>query len=361
MGVWEELSSRERNYAEVIFVFGVFVGLAALYAVSILTLLRRLQRHHPWIQLIKRGTVGLGIWAILLIGINQSVRSFDYMREHPNLADAIAKFLSVSWVALASVALIRVFVAWLRFTESRTTEADNQLRDRNELLRKVTTAFVLIVGVLLSLRIVGADISPFLAGGAVGGIVLGLALQESLGNVFAGIFLNADRSIKIGDLVRLDNGKEGFVQMIGWRNTEIRLWDDTLLVIPNSLFAKQSYINMRQPVLVTTVSIDCGVSYQSDLEHVERVAIEVASRVQARYQGVTTELEAPYVRWRVFGDDRILFRTFIPVGDSLLQYRASSDFVKELHARFRDEGIEIPVAFQGVAEAIRTGSRTSSS
>ncbi len=285
----------------------------------------------------------LVFWALLLFGLNQATQTLTYVREHKALAIWIERALAIAWILLAVIFISKFFGAWLQYQERLGNEENQaELRDRNSLFRKLFTGTLVIIGALMALRVAGADISPFLAGGAVGGIVLGLALQESLGNVFAGLFLNADRSIRIGDLVRLESNKEGFVEHIGWRNTQIRLWDQTLLVIPNNQFSKQSYINLAQTSLDTMVNVDCSVEYGSDLGRIEALVLQVATEVQMSFADAETTVDPPFVRWREFGDSGMIFRTFIPIPDSLAQYRIKSDFVKRLHVEFEKQGIKIP-------------------
>src|SRR5690606_8092261 len=80
---------------------------------------------------------------------------------------------------------------------------------------------VFVLGALIALDSLGVSITPLLASLGVGSIAVGLALQDTLGNLFSGFYLYLDRPIAAGDWVRLDTGMEGQVRRIGWRSTHL--------------------------------------------------------------------------------------------------------------------------------------------
>ena len=91
----------------------------------------------------------------------------------------------------------------------------------------------------------------------------------------------------------------------------------------------------------------CGVAYDSDLEHVERVCIEVAKEVMARIPGAASDWE-PVVRFKEFADFSINFLVVLRVRDFAAQYLLGHEYMKALHRRFNEEGIEIPFPIRTV-------------
>jgi len=203
------------------------------------------------------------------------------------------------------------------------------------------------LGLLFVLRVIGVDISPLLAGGAIGGLAIALALQDTLTNLFAGLYMTIDKPVSVGDFIKLESGEEGFVEEIGWRSTKVRLWANNLVVIPNSKLSQSVITNYFLPAQEMSVYVPCGVAYDSDLERVERVTIEVAKEVMGRVEGSSPDWE-PVVRWQSFGDFAITFVTVLRVTDFAAQYRLRSEFIKALHQRFGEEGIEIPFPIRTV-------------
>lgn len=202
-------------------------------------------------------------------------------------------------------------------------------------------AVVFVVGAIYILSVAGVNISPILAGGALGGLVVGIALQDTLSNVFAGFFLNVDRPVKIGDFIKIEAGQEGFVEDVGWRHTKVRLWANNLLIIPNNKLSQSVITNFSLPDSPMSVYVDCGVSYESDLEHVEAVAVRVAQHVQETTDGGDPSWQ-PIVRFNDFADSAITFTTSLRSKSINSRLKIHHEFIKALHVAFRNEQIEIP-------------------
>ena len=95
------------------------------------------------------------------------------------------------------------------------------------------------------------------------------------------------------------------------------------------------------------VLVDVGVSYGSDLEEVERATVEVAREVMDEVQGGVPGF-APFIRYHTFGDFSITFTVILRAKEFVDQYLIKHEFVKRLHRRYRDEGIEIPFPIRTV-------------
>lgn len=292
---------------------------------------------------------GLLKWGVLLTGIYYAASSLQVVQSSPVGVALLGKFLGVAWITLAIFTGIGILNAWARWYITTITERSDASRliQRVILVRKIATVTFLALGVLYILHVVGIDISPLIAGGAVSGIIIGIALQDTLANLFAGFFMNIDRPFKLGDLIKLESGEEGFIEEIGWRHTKVRLWSNNLVIIPNSKLSQSIIINYDLPEPSISVYVWCGVAYDSDLAHVEQVVLEVAQQVQKQVQGAVADWQ-PIVRWREFGDFAITFFTVLRARDGRSQYLLHSEFIKALHQRFKLEGIEIPFPIRTV-------------
>jgi small-conductance mechanosensitive channel len=293
---------------------------------------------------------GLVLWGLFLTGLYYAVYSLRVIRSYPSILDLLGKGFSIAWVVLALFTGLRLFnsvVDWYIRRAAEHPEHPQDISHQASLVRKTVHIIVLLLGLLYILRLAGVDISPLLATGAIGGLAIALALQDTLSNLFAGFFLNIDRPVKVGDFIRLETGEEGFVEEIGWRNTKIRMWANNVVVIPNSKLSQSIITNYYLPRQEMSVYVWCGVSYDSDLEHVERVTVEVAKEVMQRVEGADTDWE-PRVRWKEFGDFAITFVTVLRVKRFEAQYVLQSEFIKALHRRFQEEGIEIPFPIRTV-------------
>ena len=167
-------------------------------------------------------------------------------------------------------------------------------------------------------------------------------------NLFAGVHILASRTVQPGDYIRLSSGEEGYVEDINWRQTTVRQLSNNLVVIPNGQLAKTNMTNFMRPEQQLTILVQVGVSYDSDLEQVERVTKDVVADVMTEITGAVPEHE-PAVRFHTFGDSRIGFTVILGVGEFSDQYRIKHEFIKRLHRRYREEGIRIPSPARTVA------------
>ncbi len=212
----------------------------------------------------------------------------------------------------------------------------------------ITRILVLAIGFLVMLQTLGISIAPMLTALGVGGLAVALALQDTLANLFAGIHILASKTVQPGDYIRLSSGEEGYVEDINWRQTTVRALSNNLVVIPNGQLAKTNMTNFMRPEQQLTILVQVGVGYDSDLEHVERVTMEVIAEVMTDITGAVPEHE-PAIRFHTFGDSRIGFTVILGVGEFSGQFRIKHEFIKRLHKRYRDEGIRIPAPTRTVA------------
>ncbi|MCH7890425.1 MAG: mechanosensitive ion channel family protein [Gemmatimonadetes bacterium] len=205
-----------------------------------------------------------------------------------------------------------------------------------------------ILGLFIILQNLGIDITALITALGIGGIAIALALQDTLGNLFAGIQIIVSKQVRQGDYIRLSSGEEGWVTDVKGRNTTIQTFPDgNLVTVPNSMLASSIVKNLSMPRRALWVTLEVGVSYDSDLEHVEAVALEVAKQVLGEVDGGVPG-EDPIVRYHTFGDSSINFDVRMMVREFRSQGPVRHEFIKRLHQRFGDEGIEIPFPIRTV-------------
>jgi small-conductance mechanosensitive channel len=212
---------------------------------------------------------------------------------------------------------------------------------RPSVIQKVAQIGILLAGAILILDNAGVEIKTLLTALGVGSLAVALALQPTLSNLFAGIHLSTSKPIRVGDFVELEDGTQGRVADIGWRATRIEQLSGSLVIVPNARLSDMRLINYSQPALPQAIVFPIGVAYDSDLEKVERAAVEVAREIQRSVPEADPEHE-PFVRFHTFGASSI-------DANVILRSRAFTDrfpivhaYVKALKARFDVDGIEIP-------------------
>jgi small-conductance mechanosensitive channel len=287
-------------------------------------------------------------WAILLAGLYAAlVRVRDWPEKQ---MDTIEKTFVAAAIVITMYAALRVFNAvagW--YTEAAIEKSSRPREVQAQALvgRKVVSITILVLGILIILMQLGIEIGPLLAGLGLGGLAVALALQDTLSNLFAGVYMMVDRPVTVGDFIKLESGEEGFVEEIGWRNTKVRMWANNIVVIPNSKLAQSVVTNYYLPQQELSVYVRCGVAYDSDLEHVERVCVEVGREVMERVPGSAADW-TPVVRFKEFADFSINFLVVLRVKDFAAQYLLGHEYIKALHRRFAEEGIEIPFPIRTV-------------
>lgn len=207
-----------------------------------------------------------------------------------------------------------------------------------ELLVKIIIFFI---GFILVLDILKINITPFITSLGIAGLAVGLALKDTLENLFSGLHILMAKQIKPGDYIMLDNNLEGFVEDISWRNTIIRQLSNNLIIVPNSKISSSVIVNYSLPEPELSILVGVGVSYDSDLNKVERVTIEVAKEVLNTVNGGVSEFE-PFIRYHTFGDFSINFNVILRVKTYVDRYLVAHEFIKKLHQRYQEEGITIP-------------------
>jgi small-conductance mechanosensitive channel len=211
----------------------------------------------------------------------------------------------------------------------------------------LTKLIVFLIGTMMILQALGIPITPALTALGVGGLAAALALQPTLANLFSGLQIIAARQLRPGDYVKLDSGEEGYVTDISWRNTTIRALPNNMIIVPNSKLASTIVTNYYQPEQEMTVLIEVGVSYDSNLQKVEKVTMEVGKEVMRKVEGGVPEF-APFIRYHTFDNSSINFTVILRTKEYVGQYLIKHEFIKKLHERYNKEGITIPFPIRTV-------------
>ena len=289
-------------------------------------------------------------WVLVLAGIYYSVSSLPVVYTNPHLIILLARALDIiaiivlTWAVLRSVNLM---LEWHAHRISEFSDGTKDITHQANTIRKVLDIIIIVTSVLYILHTSGVDISPLLASGAVGGLAVALAAQDTLSNLFAGFYLGLDRPIREGDFIQLEGGQQGYVTEIGWRNTRVRLLTNNVVVIPNAKLSQSVFTNFYLPDPDMSLSLSCGVSYDSDLQKVEDIVLDVATRVHQTVTGADTDYK-PVVRWKEFGGSSINFIVILRVKEFGAQYALQSEMIKAIHKRFNEENINIPFPTQTV-------------
>ena len=201
---------------------------------------------------------------------------------------------------------------------------------------------VLSIGLLIILGVLGISIAPLITALGVGGLAVALALQDTLANLFAGIHILAEKTIRVGDFVRLETGQEGHVEDISWRTTRIRMPSNNMVVITNSKLSQSIVTNYSLPEKRSSFQIQIGVGYSSDPESVEKILLEIAKKAIEEVPFLLGDPAPAVTLSPGFGESSLDFTLICHVREFTEQAAAQHELRKRIFKRLREEGIEIP-------------------
>jgi len=217
----------------------------------------------------------------------------------------------------------------------RGTHLDQNLR---VVLAKVFRALLIVVGLLVALSFVGVDLTVLSVFGGAVGVGIGLGLQKLASNYIAGFTILLDRSIRLGDMITVDN-RTGTVSVVTSRYVVVRGLDGVEAIVPNETLVTTTVLNHSYTSKDIKVGVPVQISYDSDLELAMRVMAEIAARETRVLQGPL----APVVNVLKFGDNGIELELAVWINDPEKgQGNLKTALNVAIWKAFRDNGIRIP-------------------
>lgn len=325
---------------KVVVSIGIVIVLAAVLFLIRVFLFRIL---HKWAKKTKTGLDNLIIntikspsilWCIgiaLYIGIESSEIPLKYTFY---IIKAIHILVILSITMAASNLINRLFIQYI--------ESSSVSIRSTGLLNTIIKGAVYLIGFIIILNILGISIAPLITALGIGGLAVALALKDTLENLFAGVHIMAERTVKVGDFIRLENGQEGYVEDISWRTTRIRMLSNNMIIIPNSKLAQSIVVNYFLPEKTMSFQIPISVGYDSDPELVEKIILEEVKKATKEIPGLLSE-PSPVVRFIPgFGENSLDFTLVCHVEEFVNQYPVQHELRKRIFKRLQHEGINIP-------------------
>ena len=147
----------------------------------------------------------------------------------------IVKIILWMTLIISIIRLINYLIFGAALRNSNTYELSGLIRNVISIILYIVTFFIVFQGYYPDV-----PLAPIFTGSTILGVVIGLALQDTLGNLFAGIALQADESFQVGDVINVPNKGFGVVENVSWRGVKIRTFQNKLLVISNSVLGKEA-------------------------------------------------------------------------------------------------------------------------
>lgn len=198
---------------------------------------------------------------------------------------------------------------------------------------------VLLSGAFVMSEVWGANLGSLLAALGVGSVVLGLALQDVLGGLFAGLALLSSKPFVVGDWIQIGDDDEmvGKVISIDWRAVSLMNHDQDMIVIPNAVIAKQQFHNYSRPKLATMETVGFDFSFDDPPRKVKDMLLEVANQTPGILKNPqTTASVISYDEFSIHYEVRYFINNYDNV------YLINDDFVSRVWYSSRRDGITFP-------------------
>ena len=274
-------------------------------------------------------------YSILFFGFNIAINLLalpDYVIF--TFIGVLKSIIVIFW----SMAVLRSFIIIIEWI-SRKNKTNSFIQVKTlplfENLGKIIIFLVCIYFIMLSWKI---DVTAWVASAGILSVVIGFAAKDTLGNLFAGIFIMADSPYKEGDYINLDTGERGWVRNIGIRSTRIITRDDIEITIPNSVIANSKIINESGgPYEKERIKITVDVAYGTDIEKAKDLILQIGLNEKD-----ICEDPPPRVRFREFAESglRLQFLGWIETPE--VRGKVIDKISISIYNEFNNQNIEIP-------------------
>ncbi|MAT49074.1 MAG: hypothetical protein CMA27_04510 [Euryarchaeota archaeon] len=304
----------------------------------------------PWFKLVKKTKnewddmlvvpISNRLYSFVLVGgTNLSVVWIDTQNS---VLETLMPFFSAIYIIIsASIASVTIAhlvpVVMDRFTDKSNVTVSGS----NPLLTFVFRAVIWFGAIYLALSEIGIELMGLLASLAVFSLIIGLAVQQTLGNIVNSFMLAIDRPFEVGDRIEVD-GMLGSVASVGILSTKILTREEKLVVIPNNTLVQTTVINHARGggdgiARRLSIILDIGVDYNESIDHVKYTLLDIA-----RHCPQALQHPPPRVLLLELGDYAKTFRVFVWIDDYTDEFIAKDWLLKSIDERFEDEGIIIP-------------------
>ena len=288
-----------------------------------------------------------GVSAGLIVAVRNPLIHRRLLFAAVMLAVSIALHAAIVWlpgVVLLHVhgwkieALLAVFAVVSAFVSLLFNPWSQDRAERTPaIVQDAVVVLLFVVASVFAFRVSSLD---FLAGSAIVAAIVGFALQETLGNAFAGIAIQIDKPFRVGHWISVASF-EGAVAEVTWRATKIRTKAGNLVIVPNNIIAREPINNYSQPTAPTRLHVDVGATY--DVAPNDVRAGLLAAVAQARS---VRRSPAPEVRVADFAGSAITYRVLFWIDDFSRDDAAKDEVRTLIYYELRRRKIEIPYPIQ---------------
>jgi small-conductance mechanosensitive channel len=276
----------------------------------------------------------------IIIGLHIALYNYPYIYQNSFLINKILTSLEI-FIVFLFIARISSKIIVYYFSKN------DSILPATSIISNVIFISVIFLGILVILEGIGISDVPILTTFGVGGLAVSLALQDTLSNFFAGIHILASKKIQPGNTIILENGQRGKVTDINWRNTTLLTPDNNMIIIPNSKISTSIITNYSFPEENFSVSLQIGISYDSDLDDTEEKTLNFLKNFVQHTPGCVKNVD-PTLRYQKFDNSCITFSIYLRVESYSDQFIVLHKLIKSIHKFYSENNIEIPYPIQNI-------------
>lgn len=292
----------------------------------------------PW----ARWLVFITMLAILVTGVTGNLELVRQYLDTETLTFRAGDF-HVSAYGVLRAMLLLVLIFWITAAvadgvQYRVRQLGNLHPTTRTLVAKIFQIAIYVIAFLISMDVLGLNLTTLTVFSGAVGIGLGFGLQNIASNFISGLILLLERSVDIDDLIELPDGVTGFVRKSSARYTLLETFDGKEVLVPNEDFITSRVTNWTLSTSKGRVEVNVGVAYGTDLELAHRLILEAATE-----HPMCLVEPAAQCFLRNFGDSSIDFTVLFWIEDVVTgRWKPKSDVMFAIWRKFGDHGIEIP-------------------
>ncbi|MEA3329239.1 MAG: mechanosensitive ion channel family protein [Nanoarchaeota archaeon] len=332
----EQYITNEYFRALIVFIVLFFVLRTAVWIIQKVTLkLASKTKTDLDDELVHRSSMPLTIFAFLF-SLLITLGEITFTEAITNIfKNIIYTALVIVFAYLIYVIVDVILIKTLKKVTSKTKSSiDDSLIS---LFRSVMDIALVTISLLYILSLWGFEIGPLLAGLGIAGLAVALALQPILSNVFSGAAMILDGTVRVGDLVYLDEKTKGNIIKIGLRSTRIQTFDNELIIVPNNKLADSTIQNIAQPEPKSRAVVPFGVAYGSDIEKVKKLIAQEIKKIPH-----VEKTPVPVVRFISMGASSLDFKVYYYVDSFENRFASIDEANTRIYNILNKAGIEIP-------------------
>lgn len=288
----------------------------------------------------------IGIWMLLPAALLRLFGWFEPTAEYLSTYGFTLGEVEITAYTFVKAIFFISIIVWVGKIASNSGEGyirnnTTLTRPTKELLIKLFDIVLYAILFLITLNLIGIDLTALAVFGGALGVGLGFGLQKIASNFISGLILLTEKSININNLVEMDDGTFGYVRKLGARASVIETFDGKEVMVPNEDFIISRVANLTHSSSKGRVDVAVGVAYDTDLHKAHTLILEAAQN----YEGIINNEEeyAPQCYLREYGDSSVNFLLTFWVKDvSQGRWRQQSDVMFAIWDAFKENGIEIP-------------------